>query len=222
MGTVVTVLSTLFINPSIVRFVPLDESIKLCDIRVDEECRKNSISLLLCLVPSGTHWSRWRSVYRMHDVVCVSVCTFKMVLGSCFLRVGVRKDEPAVRALNVSQIESAAAAVGPLPPLSRSLHYLWKLRSSAGCLRGKKAAAQQLKCVTLLVPDSPSAVFQPGLSCSRPLCAAHSIISLRYRFPRPPSPPTHRLRAEGWKHKILSYVGCPTEWNFQPFISNDI
>lgn len=55
MGTVVTVLSTLFINPSIVRFVPLDESIKLCDIRVDEECRKNSISLLLCLVPSGTH-----------------------------------------------------------------------------------------------------------------------------------------------------------------------
>lgn len=42
----------------------------------------------------------------------------------------------------------------------------------------RRYKAQQLKCVALLVPGSPCAVFQPGLSYSQPLCAAHSAISL--------------------------------------------
>lgn len=66
----------------------------------------------------------------MHNAVCVSLCTFKMVPRSRFFRVGVLKDESAVRALNASQIESAAAAaaaaVGPpsLPPHTLSLSSL--------------------------------------------------------------------------------------------------
>lgn len=39
--------STLFFNPSIVRFAPPDESIKLDGVRVDEQRRKISISSLL-------------------------------------------------------------------------------------------------------------------------------------------------------------------------------
>lgn len=58
METVATDLSTLCLNPSIVRFVPSDESIKLCGVRVDEQRRKTSISSLLQLVPLGTRWSR--------------------------------------------------------------------------------------------------------------------------------------------------------------------
>lgn len=61
----------------------------------------------------------------MRDVACISVRTFKMVPRSCFHRVGVCKDEPAVKALNVSQIESAAAL---LPLLSLSLFIISESR----------------------------------------------------------------------------------------------
>lgn len=51
---------------------PPDESIKRCGVRVDEQRGKSSISLLLCFVPSGPHWSGWCNVYGMRDVACVS------------------------------------------------------------------------------------------------------------------------------------------------------